>query len=181
MYGCAARWRIWHSIKHDDTVHCISLQLCNKAKIPLCCAGDESAGDVKGPVVFSKSVQYEGALTDPADRKAAITLATASGRGASPVRAYEGETGRQPEGMSAGGASVEPDLVADSLSMRGADTQATAPISANAHNNAEAEPVQAPQPEDVYPPTLVVAVAPAPKPAKAATAGSANAHNNSDA
>ena len=132
-------------------------------------------------MVFSKTVQYEDALTDPIDRKAGVSLATASGQGASPVRVYEGEQGRQPEGMSAGGASVEPDLVADSLSLPGADTQAPAPISANAQNNAEAESDQAPQPEHVYPPTLVVAVAPAPQPAKAATAGNANAHNNSDA
>ena len=132
---------------------------------------------MKGPVVFSKSAQYEAALKDPTDHKSAAPLATASGR----VRVSEGEQGRQPQGGSAVGAYVEPDLIADNLALPGAATQALAPISANAHNNAEAEPAQAPQPEGEHPPALIVAVAPAPMSAKAATAGNANAHNNANA
>ena len=132
---------------------------------------------MKGPVVFSRSAQYEAALEDPTGHKSAVPLATASGH----VRVSGGKQGGQPEGGSAVGAFVEPDLVADSSSLPGAATQALAPISANVHNNAEAEPAQAPQPEGERPPTLVVAVAPAPMSAKAATAGNANAHNNANA
>ena len=135
---------------------------------------------MRGPVVFSKTAQYEAPLEASFDSKVAVTLATASGQGASSVRVSEGEQGRAPEDGFAGGAFVEPDLVADSLSLPGAGTQALAPISANAHNNAEAEPVQAPQPEGEHPPALVVAVAPALRPAKAATASNANAHNNAN-
>ena len=141
---------------------------------------------MKGPVVFSKSAQYWAALKDPVDHKSAVPLATALGRGSSHIGVSEGEQGRQPEGASTRGAFVEPDLVADSLFLAGADKQAVAPISANAHNNAEAKPLQAPQPEapqpeGEQPPTLIVAVAPAPKSAEAATAGNANAHNNANA
>lgn len=142
-----------------------------------CCAGEERTGDVKGPVVFSKRGQYEAALKDLTDRRSAVPLVTAPGR----VRVSEGKQGRQPEGGSAVGAFVEPDLVVDSLSLPGAATQALAPISANAHNNAEAEPAQAPQPEGERPPTLIVVVSSAPESAKAATAGNANAHNNANA
>ena len=127
-------------------------------------AAAEAAEDVRGPVV----------------------LATASGRGPAEIRALTAGQGRVVEGVSADGYFVDPSLVADDvLPPIARPSQASAPITANAHTNAAMEPTPVPAPEaDQEPGVPAALTAPAPaagSPAAGASPrdGNANAHNNS--
>lgn len=125
----------------------------------LCCAAEDVAEDVKGPVV----------------------LATASGRGPTGVRAFNTEQSRVLEGVSADSYFVEPSLVADDLPEQLAvPVHAMAPLSANTHNNAAAAPVLAPEPVLASASGLVDhgAAAFVPATGPSSSKGNANAHNN---